>query len=277
MRTLWVLGTAALVAGCATWRAEAPADLRSSAFEGRFFVVTKDQALQLEEARVDESEIVGKTVARWTFPALKAESLEYLQNTNNSPKDIANELSWEPADRTGETARVPFADVAVLRKYEPRSGLTAIAIFGGFIGTIALALGIAALVVLPHLSCGRPLRVRGRWVITSVAPAAEPAGWTEALALAPVPEAARRVLADVWTVEARAEHAAVAAFSKLALELMALGAPPDLVARANRAAIQEVEHARLCFAVASAYAGRALEPAPLPEALAGDTPDLSRL
>jgi hypothetical protein len=147
------------------------------------------------------------------------------------------------------------------------------------LATVVLVLGITLLAVLESggLSCGRPLRVRGQWVITGVAAAAEPGGWTEPLALAPVPEAARRVLAEVWTVEARAEHAAVAAFSKLALELMALGAPPDLVARANRSAIQEIEHARLCFAVASAYAGRALEPAPLPEALAGDTPDLSRL
>ncbi|MGZ6142827.1 MAG: ferritin-like domain-containing protein, partial [Myxococcales bacterium] len=102
-------------------------------------------------------------------------------------------------------------------------------------------------------------------------------GWSEPLALAPVPENVRRVLAEVWTLEARGEHAAVAAFSKTSLELIALGAPPDLVARAHRAAIQEVEHARLCFAVASAYGGVVVEPAALPEALAGDTPDLFRL
>lgn len=42
---------------------------------------------------------------------------------------------------------------------------------------------------------------------------------------------------------ARAEYASVAAFAELALELMAVGAPPDLVARCHRAAVQEVEHA----------------------------------
>src|SRR5438874_6570238 len=237
MRAVFVLGAAALVAGCATWRAEAPADVRSNAVEGRMFVVTKNQALELDNARTDGNEIEGRTTGRWTFApgGFDAQQLEYLQKTNDSPEDVAQKMSWQPAGAMGDTSRVPVADVVVLRKYDPRTGLTVLAAVGGLMGALVLVLGIAfiAFVTSGGLSCGRPLRVRGRWVITRVAaPAAESAGWSKPLALAPVPEAAGRVLAEVWTIEARAEHAAVAAFSKLSLELIALGAPPDLVTRA---------------------------------------------
>ena len=116
--------------------------------------------------------------------------------------------------------------------------------------------------------------MRGRIVLP---PAVCGGGWSEPLALRPVPEGVRRDLERIWTTEARAEHASIAAFSKVALELLALGAPPALVAGCQRAALQEVRHAQLCFAVASAYAGRPLAPGPLPEALSGDAPDLARL
>jgi hypothetical protein len=43
--------------------------------------------------------------------------------------------------------------------------------------------------------------------------------------------------------EARVEYASVASFGELGLELMALGAPTDLVARCHRAAIDEIAHA----------------------------------
>ena len=47
------------------------------------------------------------------------------------------------------------------------------------------------------------------------------------------------------------------------LDLLACGAPPALVERAQRAMGDELEHARACFAAASAYAGTALGPGPL--------------
>jgi hypothetical protein len=61
---------------------------------------------------------------------------------------------------------------------------------------------------------------------------------------------------------ALAEHASVASFSRLALELLALGAPPDLVDDAHAAARDEVRHARLTFGLASAGVG--VGPGPLP-------------
>ena len=82
-----------------------------------------------------------------------------------------------------------------------------------------------------------------------------------ASALAPV---LREQLAREWTRAAQFEHASIASFGRFAFELLALGAPPQLVADAHRAALDEIRHAQLCFGIASAYAGKSLGPGPLP-------------
>lgn len=73
----------------------------------------------------------------------------------------------------------------------------------------------------------------------------------------------RTRLVDAWSLAARFEHASIASFNQFSLQLLALGAPADLVAATNLAALQEVEHARASFAIASAYAGRGVGPGPL--------------
>ena len=269
------LVVAIALVGCATWRPHAGLDT-STSVAGHVLLVTNSEAIELEDTCAHGDEIMGRPISRWTFTRdLDHSAVDYLLRTNDSPGDVAGRLSWDSADAGDEDVRVPIADVIVLRSYDARVGLTVVAVLG-ILATVFLV-GGAILAAAVGPSCGRPLRVRGRQVVTGLACATEATGWSEPIVLAPVPERARRVLSEVWTLEARAEHAAVAAFSKASLELMALGAPPDLVVRANRAAIQEVEHARLCFAVASAYGGKRLAPAPLPQALAGDTPDLVRL
>jgi hypothetical protein len=45
-----------------------------------------------------------------------------------------------------------------------------------------------------------------------------------------------------------------------------LGAPPELIADANRDALDEIRHAELCFAIARALDGREIGPAPFPQA-----------
>lgn len=69
-------------------------------------------------------------------------------------------------------------------------------------------------------------------------------------------------IADAWVRDGLAEHASVASFSRLALELLSLGAQLDLVRAANRAADDEVRHAETCFAIAARY-GRSVEAGPL--------------
>ena len=74
----------------------------------------------------------------------------------------------------------------------------------------------------------------------------------------------RAALAAEWTRDALFEHASVASFGRFALELLAVGAPAELLEEAHRAALDEVRHARLCFALASAYAGEPVAPGAFP-------------
>jgi hypothetical protein len=57
-------------------------------------------------------------------------------------------------------------------------------------------------------------------------------------------------VAAAWARAGAAEHASVAAFARLALELMALGAPNDLLRGVHQAAMDEVGHADMCWALA---------------------------
>ena len=88
----------------------------------------------------------------------------------------------------------------------------------------------------------------------------------------------REALREHWLDAALLEHASVGSFAKFALNLLAHGAPPNLLVGAHTAAADEIKHARLCFALASAYAGETLTPGTLdlPEGL-GVAPDLATL
>jgi hypothetical protein len=66
-------------------------------------------------------------------------------------------------------------------------------------------------------------------------------------------------IAAYWIDVARAEHASIAAFGNLSLQLLALGAPSALLAATHAAALDEIRHARDAFAIASRFAGRSIE------------------
>lgn len=99
-------------------------------------------------------------------------------------------------------------------------------------------------------------------------PAAETDGTGALTALArearDLPPALRARLAEGWLDAALDEHASIAAFSRFSLHLLAVGAPPELLAGAHQAALDELGHAQLCFDIAGAYAGAPTSPGPLP-------------
>ncbi len=74
---------------------------------------------------------------------------------------------------------------------------------------------------------------------------------------------ARKLVAAHWQRAALAEHASVAAFARYTLDLLALAAPPELVAAASTAMADELEHARLCFGLVARYGGGDRGPGPL--------------
>jgi hypothetical protein len=79
-----------------------------------------------------------------------------------------------------------------------------------------------------------------------------------------LPRALREELADAWLEDALLEHASIASFARLSLELLAVGAPADLCEATHRAALDEIRHAGLCFALAAAYRGEPVAPTALP-------------
>ncbi|HWB73438.1 MAG TPA: hypothetical protein VG755_00755, partial [Nannocystaceae bacterium] len=112
--------------------------------------------------------------------------------------------------------------------------------------------------------CGRPFLVDGQARTSSAVARDDWAGPGVAKELvSSLDDLARLQVAAHWQRCALAEHASVAAFARYALDLLALAAPAELIASASAAMSDEIEHARLCFALVAHYGGGARGPGPL--------------
>lgn len=157
-----------------------------------------------------------------------------------------------------------------------RAGLASVgvALAGVFMSGVGM---VGAFFSTMAFSRGRQLRSRGRVLLARVATGS---AWSRVEVGGDVVPGAegdeRRALAAQWRENGRTEHASVAAFARLTLDLMALGAPPELVAAANRDALDEIRHTELCFALARALDGEDESPGPFPEALDARTLSRSR-
>jgi hypothetical protein len=110
--------------------------------------------------------------------------------------------------------------------------------------------------------CGRPFVVEDRPVIAGMA---ERGDWCGLVGVPAASPALAARLAAHWTEIGLYEHASVASFARFILQLLAVGAPAAMVTDAQRALADEVEHARVCFALASLYSGTGVGPGPLPQ------------
>lgn len=114
--------------------------------------------------------------------------------------------------------------------------------------------------------CGRPFVVDG---IAHVADVVSRRDWlASAVASSATVDVefdveVRRKLADAWLVDAQTEHASIASFNQFSLDLLRLGAPPDLVRDSQLAALDEIEHARHAFTVAARLSGEDAGPGQL--------------
>ncbi len=127
------------------------------------------------------------------------------------------------------------------------------------------AVEVAGYCCYETISClvGRPLTIDGE---IRTANAAERTDWLAADLSASstvLDDATREALGDAWQLDGLVEHASVAAFARLTLELLALGAPPNLVRESQDSANDEIEHAKLCFGVATKFSGRKVGPGSL--------------
>ena len=112
--------------------------------------------------------------------------------------------------------------------------------------------------------CGRPFVVNG---VARLAGVVERCDWLDPTVALALPEALRADLgariAREWLEDARMEHASIASFARFTEELRAFAAPDDLVRDAQQAALDEVVHARACFALAARFGGVAYGPGAL--------------
>lgn len=112
---------------------------------------------------------------------------------------------------------------------------------------------------------GRPMRQDDVIQVASVQASASPSPWVDGdhPNLAGLSVEDRGALASFWLLSALFEHASIGSFSAFTLDLIAHGAPPALLARAQDSAADEIRHARACFTLASAFAGEVLSPGAL--------------
>jgi hypothetical protein len=134
---------------------------------------------------------------------------------------------------------------------------------------VGVVLGWAALSIASSGGAwGRPLRVRGRILHPELR---EGSDWTlgERPCVDGIDAPTRAALEALWLHDAQKEHASVPAFSRISWMLAAVGAPAELAEWSHRAALEEVDHARRCFALAAGYGGRSHGVEPMPDLLLG--------
>ncbi|MEZ4405642.1 MAG: ferritin-like domain-containing protein [Polyangiales bacterium] len=109
--------------------------------------------------------------------------------------------------------------------------------------------------------CGRPMTVDGE--LRAAALTRGSAWVTRPRAAEALDPVTREALAKAWRDDGVMEHASVASFARFTLAMLSLGAPPDIVADAQQAALDEVSHARACLGLAASFDGERLGPGAL--------------
>jgi hypothetical protein len=162
------------------------------------------------------------------------------------------------------------AFVAALRRQrETRQRRHVFAALGAFVlagmGALQGFFGLF-FVLLSGAGWGRPLRIRGQLRHPELTGGSD---WSrgEMPEVNKLDSATRRALEALWLHDAQKEHASVPAFTRVSWLLAAVGAPPQLLEGAHRAALEEADHACRCFALAAGYGGRAHTVQPMPDLL----------
>jgi hypothetical protein len=140
--------------------------------------------------------------------------------------------------------------------------------FGAIVGLLLGVVGRSAMEAIAGAggAWGRPLRLRGRVIHPKLRIGDD---WTRGAtpSVDGLDEPTRRALEALWLHDAQKEHASVPAFARLSWILAGVGAPADLIEDVHRAALEEIDHARRCFALAAGYGRRRHTAEPMPDLL----------
>jgi hypothetical protein len=151
------------------------------------------------------------------------------------------------------------------------AGIALFQIVGGTLATLFGAL--LTVLATTGFARGRQLRRFGKILLP---PVVDGDAWARLPLEAAADPLLRAALAAQWRENGRTEHASIAAFAGLTLELVALGAPPELIAGSQRDALDELRHTELCFSLARALDGAAESPGAFPAALSARSSSLPR-
>ena len=122
---------------------------------------------------------------------------------------------------------------------------------------------VGAVVQCNEAVAGRPYTLEGSSLRSPLsAECSTSDGWVSSIATetnANISSSAVKAATSQWLNAAQDEHASVASFSKFSIQLLAVAAPSHLVELSHRAALQEIEHAKLCFKAAVMIQGKGSE------------------
>lgn len=119
-------------------------------------------------------------------------------------------------------------------------------------------------------SCGRPFVIQSAiktaslefhrdWLISPRPPQKSARATATELS-----ENERKVIMEHWLQNGLMEHASIASFARFSLQLIHLGAPPELHQETAQAMLDEIHHAKLCFELARRFTKGDIGPGPLP-------------
>jgi hypothetical protein len=112
-------------------------------------------------------------------------------------------------------------------------------------------------------ACGRPFVVDGAARTAALAKGGDWCAVCDALNPTELSSEERATVARHFCDAGLMEHASIAAFARFSLQLLALGAPAELVEETTRAIEDETRHAKICFGIAARYGDRAFGPGKL--------------
>jgi hypothetical protein len=145
--------------------------------------------------------------------------------------------------------------------------VTVLSIVGVLVAGFFLLLLISALGAMGG-AWGRPLRIDGKNVGATLGPGSRWASGPRPI-IDDLDAVTREALGRMWLHDAIKEHGSVPAFAQVTWDLAALGAPAELLVRAQRSALQEIDHAQRCFAVSETYLGKTIGIGPIAQATGG--------
>ncbi len=103
---------------------------------------------------------------------------------------------------------------------------------------------------------GRPFLVAGNARVAKTIATKSASTWISDMDFTQVP--ADREMAEHWRHVGQLEHASVASFARFINQLLALGAPPDLLVQARAALADEIRHTQLCLQMSQRFGGCAV-------------------